>query len=80
MRKFKKQILLVICILLITVTIVGCNGSKKEITVASKQFTENILLSEIYSQLIEEHTDLKVIRKQNLGGTSICFPALEKKK
>ncbi|QQK08727.1 glycine betaine ABC transporter substrate-binding protein [Miniphocaeibacter halophilus] len=79
MRKFKKQILLVICLLFITVTISSCNGGKKEITVASKQFTENILLSEIYSQLIEEHTDLKVIRKQNLGGTSICFPALEKK-
>ena len=69
--------LLMVCILLGVLS--GCaGGGNKTITIASKQFTENILLSEMYAQLVEKHTDLKVERKQNLGGTSVCFPAMEK--
>lgn len=54
----------------------GCGG--KKITIASKQYTENILLSEMLAQLIEAKTDIKVERKQNLGGTSVVFPGMQK--
>lgn len=67
---------LVLCMVMVAMT--GCGGTKKSITIASKQFTENILLSEMYAQLVESNTDIKVERKQNLGGTAVCFPAMEK--
>jgi osmoprotectant transport system substrate-binding protein len=56
----------------------GCGKQKKSVTIASKQYTENILLSEMLAQLVEAHTDISVSRKQNLGGTSVCFLALQK--
>ncbi len=71
-----------ICLLLACVTaaglLIGCGGGGKKIVIASKQFTENILLSEMYAQLVENRTDISVERKQNLGGTSVIFPAMEK--
>ncbi len=46
------------------------------IVLGSKVFTEQYILSEIYRQLIEGHTRLRVITKTGLGGTQICFDAL----
>jgi len=54
----------------------GC-GEKDSITIGSKQYTESILIGEMYAQLIEEHSDVKVVRKLNLGGTSVCMSALK---
>jgi osmoprotectant transport system permease protein len=51
-------------------------GDAATIRVASKNFTEQILLGEIMAQLIEARTDLKVERRFNLGGTMICHGAL----
>lgn len=78
MKKATVWICLVLVFVLMMTTLTGCGGSGKKVVVASKQFTENILLSEIYAQLIEGKTDIKVERKQNLGGTSVCLPAMEK--
>lgn len=52
-------------------------ASPKTVTVASKLFPESRILAEIMSQLLEEHADLKVVRKQGLGGTMVCFQALQ---
>ncbi len=49
---------------------------KETITIGSKNFTEQLILGNIYSDLIEEYTDLEVDRKLNLGGTSVAFNAL----
>ncbi|MGD9040603.1 MAG: glycine betaine ABC transporter substrate-binding protein, partial [Desulfobacteraceae bacterium] len=46
------------------------------IRIATKNFTEQIILGEIMSQLIEARTDLSVERRFNLGGTMICHEAL----
>lgn len=51
-------------------------STDKTIVVGSKNFTENRLLAEIMAQLIEAHTDIKVERKTNLGGTIVVFTAL----
>lgn len=50
-------------------------GSK--IRIGSKIFTEQYILVEIFAQLIEGHTDLDVDRRPGLGGTKICFEALQ---
>ena len=52
---------------------------KKEIIIGSKIFTENILLAEMLSLLLEEKYNFKVIRRFNLGGTKLVFDALRNK-
>jgi osmoprotectant transport system permease protein len=46
------------------------------IRVGSKNFTEQIILGELFAQSIEAHTGLEVIRRFNLGGTILCHRAL----
>jgi glycine betaine/choline ABC-type transport system substrate-binding protein len=56
----------------------GCkkqNGGEA-IVVGSKNFTEQIILAELFAQQIEAHSALHVERKLNLGGTFICQDAL----
>jgi glycine betaine/choline ABC-type transport system substrate-binding protein len=44
--------------------------------VGSKNFTEQVILGELIAQVLERDTDLRVIRRLNLGGTFICDQAL----
>ncbi len=71
----KKALVILMILVLATTALAGC-GSSADITVGSKNFTENILLGEMISILIEENTDLTVERKLNLGGTLVNFEAL----
>lgn len=67
-----------ILVIIILISIVPSFGSsQKTITVGSKDFTEQRILANIYADLIEENTDLKVDRKLGLGGTQIVFTAVE---
>lgn len=56
----------------------GCGKSSgdRTIVIGSKNFTEQVILGELLAQQIESRTDLKVVRKLNLGGTFICHRAL----
>jgi len=56
----------------------GCKkqGGGETIVVGSKNFTEQIILAELFAQQIEAHSTLRVERKLNLGGTFICQDAL----
>src|SRR5881394_2053143 len=54
----------------------GCRPSKPKITVASKFFTEQVILAELLAQHIEARTGVHVERKTNLGGTLLCQKAL----
>jgi osmoprotectant transport system permease protein len=51
-------------------------GARSDVTVGSKNFTEQVLLGELLAQAIERHTDLRVERRLNLGGTAIAHQAL----
>ncbi len=51
---------------------------QKTVTVGSKTFTESRVLAEVIAQLIEARTDITVVRKLGLGGTTVIFTALEK--
>ena len=46
------------------------------IVVGSKNFTEQIVLGELFAQQVEAHSALRVERRLNLGGTFICHDAL----
>ena len=49
---------------------------KKRLVIASKVFTENIILGELLALILEENYGFKVIRKFNMGGTKLIFDAL----
>lgn len=68
--------LVVAYVLMFTVMLTGCSSSNA-ITIGSKDFSENIVLGEIFAQLIEAKTDLKVNRKLNMGGTFVNFEAIK---
>lgn len=48
-----------------------------DITIGSKAFTENFILSHIIGQLIEAESNLRVDLKLGFGGTKIVFEALK---
>lgn len=52
------------------------NDNQNTVRIATKNFTEQIILGEIIAQLIEAKTKLKVERYFNLGTTDICHQAL----
>jgi len=55
----------------------GCSKAKRALGVGSKNFTEELLLGEMYSLLLE-HAGLDVERKLNLGGTQIAMASLQR--
>ncbi|NLY75419.1 MAG: glycine/betaine ABC transporter substrate-binding protein [Firmicutes bacterium] len=70
------KILLVLMVLALAVSLAGCWGGDT-VVIGSKDFSENITLGEMFAQLIEAHTDIKVTRKLNMGGTFVCFEAIK---
>lgn len=52
------------------------NKTEDTITIGSKNYTEQLILGNMYAELVEEHTDLKVDKRLNLGGSSVAFNAL----
>jgi osmoprotectant transport system substrate-binding protein len=52
-------------------------GSGDSVTVGSKNFTEELILGELYAQSLE-HAGLAVTRKLNLGTTDIAMAALKR--
>lgn len=54
----------------------GVKGDKI-VKVGSKDFTEQIVLGNMVSDMIEYNTDIKVDRKMVLGGTQVCFAAVK---
>ena len=56
---------------------VGCRSKRSDtIVVGSKNFTEQIVLAELFAQQVEAHSTLHVERRVNLGGTLLCHQAL----
>lgn len=58
-------------------TLSGCAGQRRTVVVGSKNFTEDILLAEIFSQTLEAG-GIPVTRKFNLGGTAIAMGAMRR--
>jgi osmoprotectant transport system substrate-binding protein len=70
----RAALLLIGCVLL---AIAGCRSQRGgTIVVGSKNFTEQIVLAELFAQQIEAHSTLRVERRVNLGGTLLCHQAL----
>ncbi len=50
--------------------------AQDQVVVGSKNFTESAILAEVVAQMLEAHTELRVERRTNLGGTMICHAAV----
>jgi osmoprotectant transport system substrate-binding protein len=57
----------------------GCGGndSQPHVAVGSKDFTEELILGEMYAQILE-HNGFSIARKLDLGGTQIAMEALQR--
>jgi len=56
---------------------VSCGGGGDSLKLGSKNFTEELILGELYAQALE-HAGLGVTRKLNLGTTDIAMAALKR--
>lgn len=52
-------------------------GNTRIISIGAKDFTEQAILGNLVADIIEEHTDISVDRKLDLGGTNVIFSALK---
>ncbi|MCC6391410.1 MAG: ABC transporter substrate-binding protein, partial [Bryobacterales bacterium] len=60
----------------LTALLTACAGGHRPLTVASKNFTEQVILGEIVAQYLEHTLGHPVSRKLNLGGTLLAHNAL----
>ncbi|MCC6361904.1 MAG: ABC transporter substrate-binding protein [Bryobacterales bacterium] len=60
----------------LTAMLTACAGGHRPLTVASKNFTEQVILGEIVAQYLEHKLGHPVSRKLNLGGTLLAHNAL----
>ncbi len=79
--RWTRWLLLGMLLLVLLGAIASCQvsttlGKPADITIASKDFTEQDILGEILAQQIENKTGLTVARKPRLGFTFICHQAL----
>jgi glycine betaine/choline ABC-type transport system substrate-binding protein len=68
----------VFCVLLIALLfpITACSRDSDRIVVGSKNFTEQLVLGELFAQAIESHSHVRVERRFYLAGTFICQQAI----
>ena len=74
-----KKILASALAFIMVISLVGCGSKTKKVVVASKPMTEQYILAEMITALIESNTDIKVEKKLGIGGgTSNIQPAMLK--
>lgn len=78
----KSRLLGIVMLLALSSVLTACGNdnnaaSNRKVVVASKDFTEAILIGEMYAQVLE-NAGIQVERKMNLGGTDLVQEALVK--
>ena len=56
--------------------VIACERNANRIVIGSKNFTEQLILGELFAQIIEARTHLPVERRFYLAGTFICHQAI----
>jgi osmoprotectant transport system substrate-binding protein len=70
------QVICTLLVFLLLFPVTGCERHADRIVVGSKNFTEQLILGEIFAQIIEARTHLPVERRFYLAGTFICQQAI----
>ncbi|MEA3422669.1 MAG: glycine betaine ABC transporter substrate-binding protein [Bacillota bacterium] len=73
-----KRFIIIIMIIVVAISLsIGCTQEEKKVVVASKPHSEQYILAEIITLLIETNTDIVVEQKLGIGGgTSNIHPAM----
>jgi osmoprotectant transport system substrate-binding protein len=69
-------VLIFVLVLALILPVVGCGKRTDRIVIGSKDFTEQLVLGELFAQVIENRTHLPVERRFYLAGTFICQQAI----
>ena len=72
----RRKALTLLLITLLFLPLTGCEPHANRIVVGSKNFTEQLILGEMFAQVIEARTQLPVERRFYLAGTFICQQAI----
>jgi osmoprotectant transport system substrate-binding protein len=70
------KIICTLLVFLLLLPIIACERNANRIVVGSKNFTEQLILGELFAQIIEARTHLAVERRFYLAGTFICHQAI----
>src|SRR6202050_4981755 len=68
--------LILLLLVLVLLPIVGCERHANQIVIGSKNFTEQLILGELFAQIVEARTHLPVELRFYLAGTFICQQAI----
>jgi osmoprotectant transport system substrate-binding protein len=71
-----RRLIFVALATLLLLPLPGCVRQSSRIVVGSKNFTEQVILGEMFAQIIEARTHLPVERRFYLAGTFICQQAI----
>jgi osmoprotectant transport system substrate-binding protein len=74
--KGRKKVIGIVLVFVLLLPILGCSRHGNRIVVGSKNFTEQLILGELFAQVIEAQTHLPVERRFYLAGTFICHQAI----
>ncbi|MDD3186705.1 MAG: glycine betaine ABC transporter substrate-binding protein [Anaerostipes sp.] len=81
-RRRQKGIITVVGIIVVALLgnslVSSFKKEEKSIAIGSKDFTEQIVLCNLYADVIEAKTDIHVDRRENLGGSEVCYEAVKK--
>ncbi|WP_252501779.1 glycine betaine ABC transporter substrate-binding protein [Sporosarcina sp. Marseille-Q4943] len=73
----RKKFISLLLIAIVASMLSGCIFIEEDsLTLGSRNNTESIILSHVMGQLIENKTDIKVIYKENLGGSNVVWNAM----
>jgi osmoprotectant transport system substrate-binding protein len=75
-RAYRKSLSAVLVTITFLLLMAGCESRSGRVVVGSKNFTEQLILGELFAQVIETHTHLSVERRFYLAGTFICQQAI----
>lgn len=74
-----KKMMGIILLIVMAANVAGCGKEDKKVIIASKPHTEQYILAEMLTLLVEKHTDITVEKKLGIGGgTSNIHPAMLK--
>jgi osmoprotectant transport system substrate-binding protein len=77
MRSHSEQLICkLLSLVFLLLPVAGCERHADRIVVGSKNFTEQLILGELFAQIIEARTHLPVERRFYLAGTFICQQAI----
>jgi osmoprotectant transport system substrate-binding protein len=75
-QQFVCAFLVCLLVVLLLLPVASCERHANRIVVGSKNFTEQLILGELFAQIIEARTHLPVERRFYLAGTFICQQAI----